>query len=75
MSRLDRHRGTLEARILYWGPPASGKTEMLGALHRAIDPEGRATMYSLASEDGSTAFFDLLKNFFFLVTHWTYVLR
>jgi len=51
----------LEARILFWGPPASGKSETLGALHRVIDPEGRSTMYSLAAEDGSTAFFDILR--------------
>jgi signal transduction histidine kinase len=50
----------LEARILYWGPSASGKTETLAALHRTIDPEGRSTLYCIASEDGSTAYFDIL---------------
>jgi len=50
----------LEARILYWGPPASGKSETLGALQRAIDPDGRSTLFRLADEDGSTVFFDVL---------------
>ena len=50
----------MEARILYWGPSASGKSETLTALHRCVDSEGRTTLMRLGDEDGSTAFFDLL---------------
>lgn len=50
----------MEARILYWGPSASGKTEALTALRAVLDPGGRGMLYSLASEDGSTAYFDVL---------------
>jgi len=60
MSRLDRHRNSLEARIVYWGAPASGKTETLAALQRALDPEGRSILYSLAGSDGATVYFDVL---------------
>jgi len=50
----------LEARIVYWGAPASGKTETLAALQRALDPEERSILYSLAGSDGGTVFFDVL---------------
>jgi len=60
MSRLDRHRGSLAARIVYWGASASGKTETLAALHRVLDPEERSILYHLAASDGSTVFCDAL---------------
>ena len=50
----------MEARIVFWGPSASGKSEALIALQRKLDPEGRSTLYSLAGSDGSTVYFDLL---------------
>jgi len=60
MSRIDTHRNSLEAHIVYWGPSASGKSEALAAVQRSVDPEGRSAMYSLAGSDGSTVYFDML---------------
>lgn len=60
MSRLDSDTNVLHARIVYWGPAASGKTTTLRALRSAVDPEGRSRLYSLASGLGDTVYFDLL---------------
>jgi len=60
MSRLETDRNTIHTRIVFWGPAASGKTAMLLALRRALDPEDRTRVYGVSSEEGSTLFFDLL---------------
>ncbi len=60
MSRLETDRNTLHTRIVFWGPASSGKTAALLALRRVLDPEDRTRVYGIASEEGSTLFFDLL---------------
>lgn len=60
MSQIDTERNVLHARIVYWGPPGSGKTATLLALRPLLDPEGLARVYSVANGGGATAAFDLL---------------
>jgi len=60
MSRFDRARNLLRARVVYWGPRGSGKTQCLATLLRFLDPEEQTRLYSVADADGSTLSFDLL---------------
>jgi len=60
MSRLDLAKNLLEARIVYWGPAGSGKTESLAGLRRFLDPGGKMRLFSMADADGGTVFFDML---------------
>lgn len=47
-------------KIVYYGPPLSGKTTNLRVLHRALRPESRGRLMSLDAADERTLFFDLL---------------
>ncbi len=60
MSQIDTERNLLHARVVYWGPQASGKTATLLALRPLLDPEGQVRVYSVANGGGATAAFDLL---------------
>jgi signal transduction histidine kinase/signal recognition particle receptor subunit beta len=60
MSQIDTEKNLLQARIVYWGPAACGKTSTLVALRPLIDPEHASRVYSVAAADGSTLAFDLL---------------
>ncbi|MHC4222598.1 MAG: ATP-binding protein [Planctomycetota bacterium] len=57
---MDTAHNLLQARIVYWGPAGSGKTSTLAGLRRCVDPEDRSRLYSVASAEGSTLFFDML---------------
>lgn len=49
----------IDGKIVFAGPPGSGKTELLRAIHARLDPATRGALLTPSEEDGSTAFFDL----------------
>jgi len=60
MARFDDQSKVLYAKIVYYGPPLSGKTTNLIALHGAADPEGRTRLFSLNTREDRTLFFDVM---------------
>jgi hypothetical protein len=49
----------IEGKIVFVGPPGSGKTELLRAIHARLDPATRGALLTPSEDDGSTVFFDL----------------
>ncbi len=47
-------------KVVYYGPPLSGKTTNLQALHKLLDPEKCGRLTILDTSDDRTLFFDLL---------------
>ncbi len=47
-------------KVVYYGPPLSGKTTNLQALHERLNPEHRGHLTVLDTADDRTLFFDLL---------------
>jgi signal recognition particle receptor subunit beta len=54
----------LTLKLVYYGPPLSGKTSNLRALHAAVDRLNRGRLMTLDTRDDRTLFFDLLPIFF-----------
>jgi signal recognition particle receptor subunit beta len=51
---------TIRAKVVYYGPPQSGKTTNLEQIHRLTDPAGVNRLVSLNTAQDRTLFFDLL---------------
>jgi len=51
-------------KLVYYGPPHSGKTSNLRALYGAVDKLNRGRLMTLDTRDDRTLFFDLLPVFF-----------
>ena len=51
-------------KIVYYGPPLSGKTSNLRNLHSRVDANGRGRLMTIDTRDDRTLFFDLLPLFF-----------
>ena len=51
-------------KFVYYGPPLSGKTSNLRALHGLVDKLNRGRLMTLDTRDDRTLFFDLLPIFF-----------
>jgi signal recognition particle receptor subunit beta len=51
---------TIKAKVVYYGPPQSGKTTNLEQIHRLTDPGGMSRLVSLNTGQDRTLFFDLL---------------
>ena len=51
---------TIRAKVVYYGPPQSGKTTNLEQIHRLTDPGGTNRLVSLNTAQDRTLFFDLL---------------
>jgi signal recognition particle receptor subunit beta len=51
---------TIRAKVVYYGPPQSGKTTNLEQIHRLTDPAGLNRLISLNTAQDRTLFFDLL---------------
>jgi signal recognition particle receptor subunit beta len=51
---------TIKAKVVYYGPPQSGKTTNLEQIHRLTDPAGTSRLVSLNTGQDRTLFFDLL---------------
>ena len=64
MAQLDFAERQLTLKLVYFGPPLSGKTSNLRALHQRVDRLNRGRLMTLDTRDDRTLFFDLLPIFF-----------
>src|SRR3954469_17358168 len=64
MAQVDFTERQLTLKLVYYGPPLSGKTSNLRALHAAVDDLNRGRLMTLDTRDDRTLFFDLLPIFF-----------
>ena len=64
VAQVDFHERQLTLKLVYFGPPLSGKTTNLRALHDRVDAAGRGRLMTLDTKDDRTLFFDLLPIFF-----------
>jgi len=60
MSVVNHRAKTIQAKIVYYGPPLGGKTTSLKHVHRVMDPERRTQLVSLNTDKDRTLFFDFL---------------
>jgi signal recognition particle receptor subunit beta len=61
---VDFAERQLTLKLVYFGPPLSGKTSNLRALHTKVDKLNRGRLMTLDTRDDRTLFFDLLPIFF-----------
>ena len=64
MAQVDLHERQLTLKLVYFGPPRSGKTTNLRSLHARVDKLNRGRLMTLDTRDDRTLFFDLLPIFF-----------
>ncbi len=64
MPQVDFAERQLTLKLVYFGPPLSGKTSNLRALHAKVDALNRGRLMTLDTRDDRTLFFDLLPIFF-----------
>jgi len=64
VAQVDFHERQLTLKLVYYGPPLSGKTTNLRALHGRVDQLNRGRLMTLDTRDDRTLFFDLLPLFF-----------
>jgi signal recognition particle receptor subunit beta len=64
VAQIDFAERQLTLKLVYYGPPHSGKTSNLRALHSAVDKPNRGRLMTLDTRDDRTLFFDLLPVFF-----------
>jgi signal recognition particle receptor subunit beta len=64
VAQVDFNERQLTLKLVYFGPPRSGKTTNLRALHDRVDASGRGRLMTLDTKDDRTLFFDLLPIFF-----------
>jgi len=64
MAQVDFAERQLTLKLVYYGPPLSGKTSNLRALHTRVDKLNRGRLMTLDTRDDRTLFFDLLPIFF-----------
>jgi len=60
MVQFNFSERTIKAKVVYYGPPQSGKTTNLEQIHKISDPEGSNRLISLNTAQDRTLFFDLL---------------
>lgn len=58
---INRKRGEINLKIVYYGPPLSGKTTNLQILHERTPREHRSNLMSVNTEGDRTLFFDFLQ--------------
>lgn len=61
---MDFAERQLTLKLVYYGPPLSGKTSNLRALYDAVDKLNKGRLMTLDTRDDRTLFFDLLPIFF-----------
>lgn len=54
-------RREVNLKIVYYGPPLSGKTTNLIQIHSHVDPRRRGELISLKTSDDRTLYFDFLR--------------
>lgn len=64
MAQVDFNERQITLKVVYYGPPRSGKTTNLKALHGRVDDLNRGRLMLLDTRDDRTLFFDLLPIFF-----------
>jgi hypothetical protein len=64
VAQVDFIERQLTLKLVYYGPPLSGKTSNLRALHGKVDTLNRGRLMTLDTRDDRTLFFDLLPIFF-----------
>ena len=64
MAQVDFKERQLTIKLVYYGPPLSGKTTNLRYLHQQVDRLNRGRLMTLDTKDDRTLFFDLLPIFF-----------
>ena len=64
MALVDFAERQLTLKLVYYGPPLSGKTSNLRVLHDKVDKLNRGRLMTLDTRDDRTLFFDLLPIFF-----------
>jgi hypothetical protein len=64
MALVDFAERQLTLKLVYYGPPLSGKTSNLRALYAKVDTLNRGRLMTLDTRDDRTLFFDLLPIFF-----------
>jgi mutual gliding-motility protein MglA len=64
VAQVDFSERQLTLKLVYYGPPLSGKTSNLRVLHNAVDKLNRGRLMTLDTRDDRTLFFDLLPIFF-----------
>jgi hypothetical protein len=64
MAVVDFRERQLTLKLVYYGPPLSGKTTNLQWLHSRVDRLNRGRLMTLDTRDDRTLFFDLLPIFF-----------
>jgi hypothetical protein len=63
VAQVDFSERQLTLKLVYYGPPLSGKTSNLRALHDKVDKLNRGRLMTLDTRDDRTLFFDLLPIF------------
>ena len=61
--QINMQKREITLKVVYYGPPLSGKTTNLQALHKLLDPSARGQLTQLDTSDDRTLFFDLLPVF------------
>jgi hypothetical protein len=64
VAQVDFAERQLTLKLVYYGPPLSGKTSNLRALYGRVDQLNRGRLMTLDTRDDRTLFFDLLPIFF-----------
>jgi signal recognition particle receptor subunit beta len=64
VAQVDFAERQLTLKLVYYGPPLSGKTSNLRALHDQVGALNRGRLMTLDTRDDRTLFFDLLPIFF-----------
>ncbi len=57
---INRRKGELNLKIVYYGPALSGKTTNLEYVHAKTNPKARGELVSLKTREDRTVFFDYL---------------
>ena len=60
MSSINLYSREVSIKIVYYGPGLGGKTSSLQCIHRAIKPDARGQLVSLATGADRTLYFDFL---------------
>jgi len=64
VAQVDIRERQLTLKLVYYGPPLSGKTSNLLWIHQVVDQLNRGRLMTLDTRDDRTLFFDLLPIFF-----------
>ena len=64
MALIDFGERQVILKLVYYGPPRSGKTTNLVRLHERVAPVNKGRMMTLDTQEDRTLFFDLLPVFF-----------